>query len=80
MNLVGLRKLQLEEWDDWIMLEINSSSQMIIIEPTYVHLCHVTLLHKSYTIMNAHETPLLKTFKLCALQKLYNLSTILSLL
>lgn len=32
------------------------------------HLDHVPLLHKNYTIMNAHETPTLRTFKKCILQ------------
>ena len=39
--------------------------------------CHIPLLYKKNTNMNAHETPILRTFKLCTLQKLYNLNTIL---
>jgi hypothetical protein len=43
----------------------------------YVHFCRIPLLHNNDTIMNAHETPILKTFELCTLQNLYNLSTML---
>jgi hypothetical protein len=39
--------------------------------------CHIPLLRKKNTFMNAHETPILRTFKLCTLQKLYNLIIIL---
>ena len=42
--------------------------------------CHASLLHKNYTIVNAHGTPILRTFKLFTTQKLYNLVTILWLL
>ena len=37
-----------------------------------IHICHNPLSLKNNTSMNAHETPILRTFKLCTLQKLYN--------
>lgn len=56
-----------------VVVVLDMISTILVQCPALIPNCHVPLLHKNIKSMNAYATPLSRTFKLCTLQKIYNL-------